>query len=538
MRLDHNALLKELGVTTPDARAALAKEMRNAANGEYGYIRLDGVSLTKAEAAQFAKDATNQIGVAIPLGLLGVPLEVPAKLLYPVPTPLRNRLPRETVGGNSITFRKITAINTQNVWGSVAEATDSTSGRNSRIAYNEANITYNFKSIEAETMLTPEALFGGNSRVTPGQDFQAEDFARLSLLHATMLAEEKIILGGNVSALGLLATPVLGTAVGLATGLGSLTAATAYFIRISALTLQGYLRGSTGNGGADAAGETHATNEMSRTTATGGSTGDKSINVQFTPIRGAVAYNVFVGTTTGNANCKYVATVTSSAFTILSTTTIAATYNSGTTAAPDVHSNNVANTADQTANTNDYDGLVAQCTKSAFGPGYWLGAVEGATLTGDSTGGVNEYDVAFKAFYDLYKIGPDEVWVNTTQKKKTDQIAAGSSAPVYRIDVAAGDLNITGSLGVRSVMNRYMGKETPVTVHPFLPAGTVLFVSYGLGPYYAAANVGDNVKIWLGWDYRAITFGLVKRAVEMGMDLNGALVVYGNFALGGIQGLS
>jgi hypothetical protein len=531
-----NGILREFGLTTPDAIAAFTSEFRKAIGGEYGYVDMTGRRFQK-DGIQ--KDATNQIGVATPLGLLGVPLEAPAKLVYAVPTPLRNRLPREVSGGASITFRKITAINSTNVWGSVAEATDSTTGRNSRIAYNEANITYNFKTIEAETMLTPEALFGSNSNITPGQDFQAEDVARLTLLHATMLVEEKMLLGGNVTALGVVALPVISpTAVGLATGLGSLTAATGYFIRVSALTLQGQLAGSTGSGGVDAKGETNATNEMSRTTAAGGQTGDKSINATWTPVKGAVAYNVFFGTTTGNANCKYVGTVTAACVTILSTTTIAATYNSGITAATDVHSNNVGNAADQTANALDYDGLIAQCTKAAFGPGYVQTFTDGQTLTGDSTGGVNEYDTAFKAFYDIYKIGPDEVWVNTAQKKKTDQISTGSSAPVYRIDVQAGNLNIAGSLGVRSVMNRYMGKETPVTVHPFLPAGTVLFVSYGLGPYYAGANIGDNIKVWLGWDYRSITFGLAKRAVEMGMDLNGALVVYGNFALGGLQGLS
>lgn len=524
-----SGLLKEFGITTPDQTAALAKSMRAAANGEYGL--LDGFG------NKIQKDATNQIGVATPLGLLGVPLEVPAKLLYAVPTPLRNRLPRESVGGASITFRRLTAINSTNVWGSVAEATDSTTGRNSRIAFNEANITYNFKTVEQESMLTPEALFGSNSRVTPGQDFQAEDVARLTLLHATMLAEEKMILGGNVTALGLVATPTVATPVGLTTGLGSLTASTGYFIRVSALTLQGYVGGSTGNGGTDAKGETHATNEMSRTTAAGGSTGDKSINAVWAAVKGAVAYNVFFGTTTGNANCKYVGTVFQNQVTILSTTTIAATYNSGTTAAPDVHSNNVANTADQTANALDYDGLIAQCTKTAFAPGYSV-SLDGATLTSDSAAGVNEIDAAFKTFYDTYKIGPDEIWVNTTQKKKIDQIIAGSSAPVFRIDAAAGELNIKGSFGVRSIMNRYMGKETPVTVHPFLPPGTILFVSYGLGPYYAASNVGDNIKIFLGWDYRSITFGLSKRAVEMGMDLNGALVVHANFALGSVFNVS
>jgi hypothetical protein len=529
-------LLKGLGITTPEAAATLAGEMRKVANGDYGYLDMVGNRHTR-EALGIQKDATNQIGVVTGLGLLGYPLEVPAKLLYPVPTLLVNRLPRRVAGGATVTFRKITAINSTSVWGSVAEASDSTTGRNTRGAYNEANITYNFKTIEMETMLTPEALFGSNSKITPGQDFQAADIARLTLLQMTKLAEEKMLLGGNVTLLAAPAAGTAGTTAGLTTGLGSLTAATAYYFRISALTLQGYLGAATGNGGADSLGETPGTNEGTITTAGGGSTGDKSINVKFTAIPGAVAYNVFVGTATGNANCHYVATITSTAFTIFSTTLLTAVYNV-TGAAADTHTANVANTLDKTANALDYDGLIAQCCKTAFGPGYYLGVAEGATLTADSTGGVNEIDIAFKAFFDKYKSDVDEIFVATGQKKKIDQISTGSSSPVYRIDVKAGDLNVTGSLGVRSVSNRYMGNDAPVTVHPFLPAGTILFVNYALGPYYPGSNVGDNMEVVLGWDYRAIDFTAAKRAQEFGMDLSEALVIYANFMVGAIQGLS
>lgn len=517
-------LYRDFGLTTPEAITAFKTEFQKAVSGEYGFLDMAGRRVTR-ESLGIQKDATNQLGVALPLGLLGVPLEAPAKLVYAVPTPLRNRLPRQVSGGASITFRKITAINSTNIWGGVVEASDSVSGRNSRIGYNEANVTYNYKSIEMETMLTPEALFGANSSITPGQDFQAEDVARLTLLHSTMLAEEKMLLGGNVTALGNVSgisktSPI--TLTQAATGVGSLTAATTYYFSVDALTLQGYLNATKGNGGSNSVGETKGV-EQSIATATGGEAGDKTITFQWTAIPGAVAYAVYAGSSTGVANHKFVGVFTTNV------ASVSAIPGSG----------NKPNTADTTASATDYDGLVAQCCKTAFGPGYYLAlpqvAAGSSTLTSDSTGGVNELDVAFKTFYDTYKIGPDEVWVATDQKKKIDQITTSSSNPVYRIDVQAGNLNIAGSLGVRSVMNRYMGKDTPVTVHPFLPAGTILFVSYGLGPYYAGANIGDNIKVWLGWDYRSITFGLSKRAVEMGMDLNGALVVYGNFALGAIQ---
>lgn len=547
-------ILKSHGITTPEAATALASEMRKAANGEYGLYDMSlngggGRYMTATEVAgqygiqkdasgAIQKDSTNQIGVVTGLGLLGVPLEVPAKLLTPFPTLLVNRIPRKTIGGSTVTFRKITAVNSQNVWPSVSEASDSTTGRNTRIARNEANVTYNFKSFEMEDMITPEAIFGSNSKMTPGQDFQAEDFARLTLLLSTKVAEEKVMLGGNVTLLAAVTTPTIASPVGLATTLGSLTAATAYYIRVSALTLQGWLLPATGHASADALGETPATNEMTRTTASGGATGDVSINVQWNAVPGAVAYNVYVGTTTGNANCQYVGTVTTTACTIISTTLLAATYNSGVTTATDVHSTNVGNTADKTAKATDYDGLIAQCTKSAFGPGYYKGLADGATLTTDLKGGIQEFDDAFRYEFDHYKVGFDEIFVNSAQKEEIDRVSVGSTAPIYRIDVKAGDLNVTGSLGFRDANNRYMGNAVPVTVHPFLPPGTILFVSYALGPYYSGSNVGENIVMYLGWDYRSITFGMVKRAVELGIDWNGALVVYAPFALGAIQGVA
>jgi hypothetical protein len=523
-------ILKNHGITTPEAATALASEMRKAARGEYGLFDMSvngmGRYMTpaevtaqygteKAEDGTIRKDATNQIGVVTGLGLLGVPLEVPAKLLTPFPTLLVNRIPRRSTGGASVTFRKITAVNSTNIWPSVAEAADSTTGRNSRIARNEANITFNYKSFEMEDMITPEAIFGSNSRITPGQDFQAEDFARLTLLLSTKVAEEKVMLGGNVSALGQVAGITKTGITQQPTTDGTLANATNYNIQVSALTLQGYLNASKGGA---ALGENAPAAATVIATTAGGNAGDESLTITWTPVRGAVAYNVFVKT--GGA-ALWQQTVT---------TTYAVILAEGAGA--------VVNVGDLSANALDYDGVIAQCTKAAFGPGYYTAlattATGNATLTTDSKGGIAEFDTMFKSLYDTYKVGLDELFVNTSQKEEVDRITVGSAAPIYRIDATAGDLNITGSLGIRDVNNRYMGNKVPVTVHPFLPPGTILGVSYGLGPFYTQANVGENIVMFLGWDYRSITFGLAKRAIELGIDFNGALVVYAPFALASI----
>lgn len=494
----------------PEQRELLFSELQKSLSGEYGGITNSG--------QRIQKDATNNIGVTIGLGLLGAPLEAPAKLLYPVTTPLRNRLPRRTVGGNGVTYRKITGINTGKVWASVAEASDSTSGRNSRISFNEADTTVTFKTLESENMLTPEAQFGANSLITPGQNFDAQGFSTLALLQSHMISEEYLLLGGNVSALGNVAGVTKTGVTQGAIDLGTLTPATTYYVWVAPLTLQGYYASVQGQvGGVDQQGIGTAT-EFSMATEANGVAGDESLTVTWTEVRGAVAYAVYLGESSGIANAKYSQTVTTNWARIT-----------------DVPTGVRPNGTDKTANALDFDGIIPQ--SEATTAGYFL-SLDNATFTGDSTTGVEEIDVALKYFYDTYKVSPAEILVNTAQKKKIDQIVSGSAAPIMRIEASAGALDVKGTIGVKSVMNRYMNTEVPVTVHPFMPPGTALFVSYGLGEYYPNANISSNLEMLLAWDYRRIEFARAKRADEFGIDHRGALVCRAPFALGALTNIA
>lgn len=483
--------------------------LARALSGEDGYITGGG--------RRIQKDATANIGVTTGLGLLGLPLEAPAKLLYAVPTLLRNRLARNVVGGNGLTYRTISAINKGKLWGSVAEASDSTTGRNSRISFDEKDYTVTFKSIEAETMLTPEAAFGSNSTITPGQNFDARGFAALSLLQATWLMEEDIILGGNPTALGDVAG-MANAAVQPAAATGSLSVSTNYYVWITALTLQGARIPAKGQGtlvaSTDVAGETTQATSFTTTTA-GSGAGSDARKVTWTAKRGAVAYNVYASATNTIASARWVATVYVNNYTL--------------TAIPG--SGNRPNAADQTANALDFKGLYQYCEETTAGV---FTSLDGAAMTADGSSCVAELDAYFKAMYDTYKTGPSELLVNSSEKLKIDKLVAGSTAPVLRIDATAGDLNIKGTVGVKSVMNRYTNQEVPVTVHPSCIPGTILAPCYDLGAFYVQSGVGQNMDMLLGWDYRMLTFALVKRAEEFGMDLRGALRVKAPFSMGAI----
>jgi len=499
---------------SPADREVFAKSLRDSLTGANG--------VQNVSTGEMLKTATANVGVTTPLGLLGYPLEAPAKLLYPVPTPLRNSIPREVVGGNAINYRTITAINKGNLWGSVAEATSATTGCNSFISFDEADKTLTFKSVEMETLLTPEAQFGANSRITPGQDFQAEEFATLSLLQSTMLAEEMLDLGGNVTALGAGPTCTKTGVTQAVTNVGSLTNGTNYYVAVSGLTLQGYRAGVTGQGGtgSDVQGETVAT-EVTIATTAGGNAGDKAITIKWPALKGAVAYNVYIGAATGVANSKYFGTYTSCGASGVTVDSVPATAR--------------ANGADKTANALDYDGLVALCNASTAG---YYKDFGGATFTGDSTTGVEEFDAAFLSFFNTYKVSPDAVWVNATQKKKIDQIIMGSAAPIVRIEGQMGSQDFVGTMAVKSVMNRYLGAEVPIKVHPFLPAGTALMVTQNLGAYYPNSRIANNLTKHLSWDYRKIDYALAERGREMGVDFRGALTNYAPFAMGVLQNIA
>jgi hypothetical protein len=489
---------------SPEKRETLLTELRKALSGEYGHIGFDGRRIAKA---------TDVVGVTTDLQTLPVPLEAPAQLLYPVLTPLRNMIPRKVQGGPAITFRQILGINTKKTWGSVPEASATASGRNSHIAFTEKNATTNFKTIEQENFVTPEAEFGGNWN---GQNFNNREFATLACLQSTFLAEELVMLGGNEDPLGAVTSASIRLSTRQeAAGGGALTDGTAYFVTIAPVTLQGYSSGAKGQvGGVDSVGEGISA-EASITTAAAGSPGDKSLTVTWQPILGCPAYNVYVGTVTGVANAKYYATVGGNSVII---TEVPATGNR-------------PNAADKTGNPDDYDGLYKLSAQ-----GYQLD-LGGASLSGDNTTGVEEIDVLFKAWWDTHRLSPDLLLVHSTERKAINQVVMGSQTPVVRVDGTFGDSQINAGMAVKSVLNPYMNKDVTILTHPNAVPGTILALTQNLGENYPNARIGSNLEMRLGYDYRRIEFARSKRADEFGVDVFGALINQAPFAIGAITGI-
>jgi hypothetical protein len=340
-------------------------------------------------------------------GLQAYNLEAPSKKLYPILTPLRNTIPR--VGGSyaiQANWKTITNINVANVRAGVSEGK-----RGGVINYTLNEVFAAFRGFGMENSVTFEANYASKNF----EDVKA--LAVQQTLEATMVQEERLILGGNTSvSLGTTPTPTLtsGTAGTLADG--------TYSVICVALGLQAYLdtvgvnNGSIGQyfnaATAEVPGAITRTNADGSTDTFGGGSARKSTNATIViaadddgsvtasvaPVTGAVGYAWFFGAA---ASEKLVA-VTS-----INSVVITAEADADAQAASTLPA------ADSSTSTLDFDGLLYQ----AFKPGSNAyikvmptgTAGTGTALTADGAGGIVEFEEAFVNFYNRYRLSPDDV---------------------------------------------------------------------------------------------------------------------------------
>jgi hypothetical protein len=438
--------------------------------------------------------ATTSSGITTGSGLYGYNLEAPSKKLFPVLSPLRNRFARVRGFGNAVEWKAITAINADGLDGFVAEG-----ARNSLAKTTVDPKTAAYKSLDNEGKTTFEAIAAGRNF----EDVHALDVA--NTLSGLMVMEEHAILGGNVTAVGKPAAMTTPYGAADASGAGPFTATTAYDFAVSAKTMSGLK--ATGHAAADAVGESDG---RTLTTFTTGSA-KTSVTLSWGAVRGAVAYNVFIGTHSGTL--YYAFTTTQTSITI-NNAVLAALPGSG----------NVPNTGDQTANALAFDGIIAQLT--AAGSNAYFKDLAGATLTGNNAGGISEWDTALKDIYDRTYVSPTLILVSSQEAQNSiTKIAANGSTTVLRINATVGaDGVVAGGLRLGSYLNKYGGREVEIMTHPFLPAGMVIMLTETLP--YADNNVPNVFEIDARQDYTQVEYGLATRAYEYGVWASEVLKVY------------
>lgn len=450
-------------------------------------------------------------------GITFYDLELGAKFLYPVLTPLRNTLPRVSgKGGIQANWRAVTAINTGGVRLGVSGG-----NRGGVIAVATQDYTASYKGIGLEDNVDFEAQYAGMGF----DDVRA--IAAKTLLEATMIGEELLILGGNGStALGQCTQPTL-----TAGSAGSIVGTVTVSVIVAALTLEGLINGSVVGGvqgqivrtNADGSSDTFGGGvaKLSSNATVSVTSGTGSVAATTPALTGAVGYAWLWGPA-GSEVLGAITTINS-----LVITTANGTGMGGTQTAASLGTN------DNSVNGLVFDGLLTQIIKSGSNSYYAAQptgtAGTGTPLTADSEGGIVEIDVALKRFWDVYRLSPTVIYVNSQEALNISKkvLVGGSGTSNLRFNVDVKDGMIAGGVMIKEYLNRFSmagGQLIPIKIHPNMPAGTILFYTERLP--YPLSNVANVAQIRTRQDYYQIEWPLHSRKYEYGVYADEVLQHY------------
>jgi hypothetical protein len=471
-------------------------------------------------------------------GLVGYELQAPSKHLYPVLSPLRNRIARTMapVGSLACNWRALTGINTANVKASVAFGT-----RNSAITYTEVNKAATYKTWGLEDLIDFEAVWLSRGF----EDVRA--LSAMTTLQATMIEEEKLILGGvsSGSTFGVPSTP---TSARVGSAGGTWTSTDNVYCKVVALPTYGY--NNSNKADLTVALGDHSSLSLVATQALTAQT--DSVTFTVAPVLGAVAYAWFIGEGSSepadsSKKLGAISTVPSATFLLNPATGLAASTIS----------------ADTSGDANAYDGILQQVsgiqgtntftTLDATNASGTLKQLSGGTaapnsffydmvssttalgtqLTSDGAGGIVEFDAILKAMWDLARIGPSLCIMNSQEARSVTKLLAGNNTGVgIRIPVASGSKEMIGGLFYMGYQNKFTSAAmtpgnpdvVPFLVHPYMAPGTILFHSEQIP--YPNPNVANVLEIELQSEYADYDFAMTTRQFPHGVYAMGVLKDY------------
>jgi hypothetical protein len=455
--------------------------------------------LQNALAAQRVamQDIQKEITLTSPLStsFAAFDLEAPAKLLTPRPTPLRNRIPRKKGVGTSHRVKRITGYTGTGtggqgqIWPGITENTQNNFAgggstpleliRGPQISYSADDLVLPYNSYSLSDQVSFDANFSGLGY----QDLR--QLSSTSTLYATMLMEERMMLfaRGTASGYSGALAQVTGVTVGSpAAGTGQTAiAANTYHVAVTADA------GISANG----FGESIASAIVAETTLSG-----DVLSISFSPVVGALGYNIYVGTSTGLANLKYVGTVKGALTAVINgagtTSLLPNNFAFSTTGAAATRA-----TADTSAYATGYDGILP----TVLGPNSGFNNTINSAFSTSNPG--VEFQNVFAGLYESVKADPDMVLLNGNDRKQlSDAIKSGSSAN-YRLvinDPGAGGTTY-GSI-VTGLQNEVTGKAVDLMVHPWLNQGVAPVLSFTLP--IPDTEVSDVWANFLVQDYMGI----------------------------------
>jgi hypothetical protein len=501
----------------------------------------------KSASPALASKAYNQA-----LGLVYYDLEPVAKQLYPVITPLRNKIPRvKGDGGTATHWKAVTGININLLSPGVEEGK-----RGGVVTTSEQDFVASYKGIGLEDYVTFESEWAGENF----DNIRA--LAVENLLRAMFIAEEQVLLNANGGGLLLGTCPT--PAATLITGVGSMSAGgTKVFcvaltpegmayaggpgLALAATAIQTSITrnnaGPTG-GSSSYGGGSSAVSVGSNTVTTTGS--NLAVYATVAAVNGAAGYAWFVKggvTTAGAAPLHSITTVPCQLFSADGASTqfasVASADNSANALVPDgVITQILATTGLHTSNAVPTAAAIQTAAGTSLATAATLAL--GTVLTTNSAGGVTEIDADLKSFWDNRRLSPTEMWVNSQELQSISKLTiAGGAAPLFRFNMDAGRENtvIAGAV-VGSYLNRFTmsgGHIIPIRLHPNMTPGRILYWSDSIP--YPLSNVRNVIQVKTRRDYYQIEWPLIDRTYQYGVYADELLQIYAPFAFGVRDGI-
>jgi hypothetical protein len=198
---------------------------------------------------------------------------------------------------------------------------------------------------------------------------------------------------------------------------------------------------------------------------------------------------------------------------------------------------------DCSTSTFDYDGLFVQAAKT--GVAYWKTqptgpAGVGTSLTSDGAGGIVELEEAFTTFYNLYRLSPTTIMVSAQECQNiTQKVISNGGAPLIRWVQDANSLaggKIIAGMSIGGYLNKIMGVEVPIVVHPNLAPGTIFLYSSTIP--YPLPGTAHVIRKRLRQEVYQLEWPLKDRRWEYGVYADGVLQHFAPFSMGAITNIA
>ncbi|AFK87712.1 hypothetical protein Tsac_2859 [Thermoanaerobacterium phage THSA-485A] len=398
-------------------------------------------------------------------GLQMYNLEPAAKVLTPIFSPIRNKLPRVPGHGKAIEFKAITEVDTT---GQSAVAIEGTLANAVTTGIADVTIAYRPFGLSSDPV-TYEAEWAAEGFAT-----KPRELAIANLLKATMRAEEKLILFGQGQPgqittngtdswtfggmVGNAPQPVVADTTG-----GTIASSSTVYVVETVLTGMGESLPS--------AVVTHAL-------------GASANAITVTPVYPtgipALSFNIYVGTSASGP--FYLAASTNGA-----AVTINAVPNSGQTPP----------TTDNSGNTNAFNGIFA----------YLFAQGSGAQITklGGELTSLSPIDSLLESLFDNSAADPSDMYVNSYESKTITKLVLGQGSTPYFLTIDNQNA-ATANYRVARYVNPITGTEVKINVHKYMPQGNILVLSHNLPEWYVGSDIEAPFQMNLVQDYTEIDY--------------------------------